>query len=718
MSAVIAGSVLYASTRVYNNRVAIEKMLWLDGKKPKREYRKTNQSLSSFVEAGETSLQKFKEKCIQPFWGDTRYQQLKDLSSTGDERDLSDTEKEVNRYFGLASATLGLAAVSTLVSHPLILLGASGALFYIAIPILQDAYQAISTDRRVKTSVIDSIFVIGCLVTGHIAACALGGWLYYLSRKLLIKTEDHSQRSLINVFGEQPKFVWILKDGIEVEIPFEALEIDDIVVVNGGETIPVDGVVIDGMASIDQRVLTGESQPVEKEVGTQVFASTVVLSGRVHIQVDKAGQETVVAQIGDILSRTTDFKMSIESRGEAIADRTALPTLLFSAFALSALGPVGALVTLNSHLGYNMRLIGPIGMLNFLNLTSQSGILVKDGRALDLLNQVDTIVFDKTGTLTQEKPHVGQIHALLGYEENEVLKLAAAAEYRQTHPIVISILQESSARGLSIPDVDETEYKVGYGIAVMVNTQKIRVGSSRFMDMEQIPIPPPIMDKMASAHRQGHSLVMVAIDDQLVGALEMHAAVRPEAKQIVHALRQRNIKSMYIISGDHEGPTKRLAEELDIDHYFANTLPEDKANLIQELQSSGKFVCYVGDGINDSIALKQANVSISLRGASTIATDTAYIILMDETLKQLPQTFDIARAYHHCMQTSLLMTVIPSILAISGAFLVGSGVATSVILKWFGLFAGAGNTMLPVVVHSRDSGSSSREFGRPYTNIS
>ena len=190
---------------------------------------------------------------------------------------------------------------------------------------------------------------------------------------------------------------------------------------------------------------------------------------------------------------------------------------------------------------------------------------------------------------------------------------------------------------------------------------------------------------------------MVAINDELAGALELHATVRKEAKAVISQLRQRGIQSMYIISGDHEAPTQKLAKELGIDNYFATVLPEDKADLIKQLQAQGKYVCYIGDGINDSIALKQAHVSISLRGASTIATDTAAIILMDGNLSQLDQLFDIAEQFENNLRRTLMITILPGFISMSGVLFLHFGIITTILLNQIGLAVGMANTMLPFV---------------------
>jgi P-type E1-E2 ATPase len=200
-------------------------------------------------------------------------------------------------------------------------------------------------------------------------------------------------------------------------------------------------------------------------------------------------------------------------------------------------------------------------------------------------------------------------------------------------------------------------------------------------------------------HRDGQSLVMVAVGDELAGAIELHTTIRPEARRIVEGLRQRRITSMYIISGDHETPTRRLAEALGIEHYFAETLPEDKAALIEALQAAGKVICYVGDGINDAIAMKKAHVSVSLRGASTVATDTAEVILLDQSLSQLCALVDLARACNRNMRLTMGVALLPSVLCLGGVLLGEFGYVASRLLSYLGLAAGMGTAMLPLLAH-------------------
>jgi len=550
-------------------------------------------------------------------------------------------DQALNRHLAVCAASATLATVGVLVYPPVGLLSVPG-IIYVAVPIVHETYRELQDEGKVSMTMVYSMMILGSLALGRYVAMSLAAGLRLFSQKLLLRTEDRSRQSLIHVLGEQPRYVWLLREQREIHMPLEALQVGDIVVVRAGETVPVDGTIAEGMASIDQRVLTGESQPVERGIGDQVFASTTVLSGKIGISVEKAGQDTAAAQIAEVLNRTADFRSSVQLWAQTISDKSALLVLTLSAVTLPFFGPVSALSLLYASFGYDLRITAPLSALNFLRLASRRGVLIKDGRALEVLHNVDIIIFDKTGTLTLEQPRVGKIYACCGLSANAVLTYAAAAEYRQTHPIARAILQEAARRHIHVPGLDEATYAIGYGIRVHVANHTVRVGSARFMELEHIPIPPDLQTLQHQGQAQGYSYVYVALGERLGGVIELHATVRPEARGILQALQQRHLE-LYVISGDQEEPTRKLAHELGLAHYVANALPENKAALIERLQSEGKKVCFVGDGINDAIALKQADVSLSLRGAATVATDTAQMILMDQTLHRLDQVFELAR---------------------------------------------------------------------------
>ena len=595
----------------------------------------------------------------------------------------------------ICTASLPLAAIAQFAFPPL--LPISAALFaYTSIPSFRGAYNVLFKEWRLGVDLLDSVVIMGCLATVHVFPGAILAWCLSLGRYLVRRTEDNSKKLLLGAFGKQPRYVWLVKDGIEIEMPLDRLDKGDVVAVHTGEMVPVDGIIVEGLAMIDQHALTGESTPAEKGVGDRVFASTVMVAGKMHVVVEKSGSETATAKIAQILNDSAGYKLASQHRGEQIADKVVIPTLGLGGLAFATLGPTGAVAVVNSDLGTGIRMAAPLAMLSTLALCAQKGVLVKDGRALDLLCEVDTVLFDKTGTLTRERPEVGRMIAANGLDALQILRFAAAAERRFHHPIALAILQKAEEEGLRLPLTDATRYKVGYGITVGIDGHRVRVGSRRFMELEGIPLTREVEKTLDEVHREGHTMVMVAVDDELGGALELRASIRPEVRGIVQGLRERGIDHIAIISGDHEAPTRRLAEELGMDRYFAQVLPADKADYVEKLQREGRKVCFVGDGINDAIALKKANVSISLRGATSIATDTAHVVFMEQSLGKLCELRDIARDLERNVRNSWLMILGPNLACIGGVFTLGFGIGASVITNNVAALAALANGLLPM----------------------
>ena len=595
----------------------------------------------------------------------------------------------------ICTGSLVLAGVAQFAAPAL--LPVAAALFaYTTIPSFQGGYEVLFKEKRLGVDLLDSIVVLGCLGTLQIFPGAVLAWCLSFGRMLVKKTEDNSKRMLLSAFGKQPRFVWLCENGIETEVSLDKIKAGDIVVVHTGDMVPVDGHIVDGMAMVDQHALTGESTPAEKGVGDRVFASTILVAGKVYVSVEKAGSETASAKISQILNDTAGYKLTSQNKGERLADTAVVPTLAVGALAYTMMGPQGCVAVLNSDLGTGIRMAAPLAVLSSLALCAQKGILVKDGRALELMNEVDTVLFDKTGTLTRERPEVSRVITANGFKENDVLRYAATAEHKFHHPIALAILHKAEELGIELATTDETQYKVGYGISVGIEGHTIRVGSNRYFEMEGIKFTPEIEAALAEAHLEGNTLIMVGVDDQLGGALELQAAVRPEVKDIVAGLRARGIKHLAIISGDHDAPTRKLAEELGMDRYFAEVLPADKAEYVEKLQQEGRKVCFVGDGINDSIALKQANVSISLRGATSIATDTAQIVFMEQGLSKLCELRDIAHSMDRNVRISWNMILLPNILCVAGVFTLGFGIGASVLTNNVAAIGALANGVWPM----------------------
>lgn len=591
----------------------------------------------------------------------------KDIVNPTKEKSVIIVERKGDKDFPIATASLGCVVAGATVFPPLTLLGVGG-LIYLLVPTWKQGYRDIVQKKRFTRMVLESIALPATLLSGHYVGAAVAYWFLYYALDTIAKAKGSATKNLASIFvAPSSQVVYVIRDEVELEMSLKDLQLGDILVVGAGEIIPVDGTIIEGHASIDQHMLTGESQHVEKQVGDHVMAATMLLNGHIHLQVEKTGEDTIASQTSQILNGMTSFTESLELRSIDTADRMALPYFLAGTATSIFKGPAGGLALVWSPLDDAMYSTGPLGVLNYLNIALKRGILIKDGRALEVLRKVDTIVFDKTGTLTNEVPEVVKIHVCGKLNETEILRYAASAEHKQIHPVALAILEAASQRNIELTDAQGEAYRTGYGLTVSIEEHTVLIGSLRFMEQQSLSLPESLENTQQASCDLGYSLIYIAIDNAIAGAIELHARVRPDTVETIDKLHDRGFK-VCIISGDHEKPTRHLAAQLGIDEYFAETLPEDKAKLIESMQKNGQTVCYMGDGINDTIALKQAEVSVSLRGASTIATDTAQVVLMNEQLIQLIDLIDIAKDLDNTYKKIIVSSAIPSIGIIGGIF--------------------------------------------------
>ncbi len=663
----------------------------------RQQGRHLQQTLASSLGQVEEEYQWFVKSRIDPLFEGKRHALLKELQIDDDEAlEFTPYEREINRKFAIAGLITAAAIVTAPFALPVQFIVCVPPALHLMRYAYKQAYMDFKEERRLTFA---TLMAVNQTLIWFGGFYILGGVIFILTtigQKISYISEARSRTQLVNIFGKLPQHVWILQDGIEVEIPFEQLEVGHILVVGSGQMIPIDGVIIDGYASIDQHRLTGESQPAEKAVGDKVLAATVVLAGQIQVQVEKTGEATVAAQIGEMLEKTASYQTTITSKAAQLANRSVAPTLGVAGLAGLLLGPAGAAAITSTMFGMNLWISGPLALRNYLTVATRRGILVKDGRSLDLLTEIDTVVFDKTGTLTLDEPHVTQVHTFAEVAAQTVLRYAAAVEQRQSHPIARAILTHAEEQGVALPKIDDSRYEMGYGLQAEIEGKVIRVGSDRFMTLKGIPLSPTVEALQERAHEAGHSLVMVAVGEQLAGAIELQPTIRPEAKAVIDELRQRNL-TCYIISGDQEGPTRNLAQALGIEKYFANTLPEHKAELVEKLQQEGRAVCFVGDGINDSIALKKANVSVSLRGSTTVAMDTAQIVLMDTTLEQLPLLFRLAEEMENNLKLTHRLAIVPGLGIWAGVFFLHLGLLGATLIFEASLWAGIANAMRPLL---------------------
>jgi len=598
--------------------------------------------------------------------------------------------------FAISTASLGLAAVGTYAVPALLPLNLV-LVYFTAKPSFKGALHCIFKERRIGVDILDSVITLLCLLTGEVFAAALMVWCLSIGKTILDKTSDQSRKLLTEAFGKQPNFAWLLKDGQEIQVPVDSLQPGNIIVVNTGEQIPVDGQVVNGEAMVDQHALTGESAPVEKRPDDWCYAATVLLAGMLQVSVKKAGENTTASKIKRIIERSANYKVKVQSVGEKIADRAVLPTLGLASLGYLTAGQGGALAIINCDYGTGIRVAAPTALLASLIIAAKNGILVKKGQVLEDLSQVKTFIFDKTGTLTHGTPEVKEIICNDGkFKPQDVLFYAAIAEQKFTHPIAKAILKKAEECNVDLEKRDNTKYNIGFGIEVELNGNIIKVGSQRYMARENIGIPSFIHKKLKTIRLKGGSAVMVAVDNVLAGAIELESSRRAEAYDVIQGLRKRGVEDIVLISGDHEAPTKSMAEKLGIDTFYSEVLPQDKLRYVKMFQGKSKKVAMVGDGINDSPALSRADVSISLRGASDIAVDVANVVFMDGDLNKINLLYDISNNLRSNVRRSLALIAIPNTICILGAMFGMFGLGHSLVFNNGANFIATINGSLPL----------------------
>ncbi len=597
-------------------------------------------------------------KVISSVWGEKRLHATKEFNP---DTDITVEERWTDIGLIAAASSTALAVgglfvpVFSLLSIPGLLIG--------SVPVYKDAYESLRYEKKITNNLLAVLIQTALIGSGQLLLGNITPLAYFFNEKSKLMAERELGQTLVSLLSAQQQLVTVATFHAEFTAPqanpgnavatytetkklLEELAKDDIVVVSAGEMIPVDGVIADGLGVVDERVLTGESQPIEKGRGAMVFASTVVLSGKIFVQVQSSGQETLIGQVEALLNNTLYHIQARELWAQSLANSLALPTLVASGAVLPFLGIGGAMALIDSNPLYRLSISGNASLINFLNITSQENILVKDGRVLEAMEDVDVFVFDKTGTLTEDKLVVDWVYAFAEYKETDVLYYAALAEQKQSHPIARAILEKARTWSIDYPPIDGREYKLGLGLVLSLEGRTIYVGSPRFIVAEGISLSAALGEIIDSSQSQGKSLILIAIDHTVIGAIELASIARSEAAALVAKLRSYSqVTSIMIVSGDHEAPTRRIAQELGIEEYYAEKFPEDKAQIIKLLQERGHIVCFVGDGINDSIALKQADVSISLRGASPLATGTAQVILLDNNLENIELLLDLTRRF-------------------------------------------------------------------------
>ncbi len=513
-----------------------------------------------------------------------------------------------------------------------------------AFPIARRAFRVIRREKRLNVDFLDTLAIGASLMQGNPTAGAIVTWLIKLGDWIRDLTAAGSKRAVSELLEFQAKAAWVIRDGAVVSIPAVELEVGDMVVVHPGEMVPVDGEIVSGTALIDQKTITGEGLPVTRGAGEAAFAATVLREGQLTVRAVRVGAATTAGQIAALVDSAPIGDTRMQNHAERLADRLVAPTLAL------AVGTAALTRDFNRFLslvivdyGTGIRVAAPTSVLASMTWAARSGILIKSGRHMERLSQVDTVVFDKTGTLTHGQPAVLDVIPYVdAITPGHLLGLAAAAESRLTHPVAEALRTRANALQVNIPPCDETTYRLGMGVEGQVNGYYMHVGNRRFMAQSDIKVSASEADR-AGLDERGFSCLYIAVDGKLAGLVPYADEIRPEASAVIGRLHQLGVKRTVMLTGDNAVVGRAVSRKLGLSGCYADLLPEDKASAVKEMMARGAVVAMIGDGINDSPALAHADVGIAMKHGAEVAHESADVVLMEDSLWKLAKAFEVSR---------------------------------------------------------------------------
>ena len=491
--------------------------------------------------------------------------------------------------------------------------------------------------RRLEVEVLDALSIGVSLLRGDFGTAGSVMFLLNLGSLLEEWTRKKSLDVLARSMALNVDKVWVRSQGTEVLVPLTKVRSGDEVVVRSGNMIPLDGTVLEGEAMVNQAALTGEAMPVRKTEGSTLYAGTVVEEGECVFIAKAEGGSNRYDKIVAMIEESEKLKSSTENRALVLADKL-VPWCLGATVATYLLtrNATRAISCLMVDFSCALKLSMPLAVLSAMRECGSYHITVKGGKYLEALSQADTIVFDKTGTLTRATPQVVEVVPFSGCNEREVLQLAACLEEHFPHSMANAVVRAAKERGISHEEMhSEVEYIVAHGIASRVGGQRVVIGSHHFVfEDEKCTIPTAEQAKF-DALKPAYSHLYMAASGQLVGVICISDPLRPEAAAVLNGLRALGIRNTVMMTGDSERTAAAIAKQVGVDRFFAEVLPEDKANFVQQAKAEGHTVVMIGDGINDSPALSAADIGIAINSGAAIAREIADVTIKADSLEEL-----------------------------------------------------------------------------------
>ena len=503
--------------------------------------------------------------------------------------------------------------------------------------------------RRLEVEVLDALSIGVSVLRGDFSTAGSVMFLLNLGSLLEEWTRKKSLDDLARSMALNVDKVWVRSQGTEVLLPLTKVQPGDEIVVRSGNMVPLDGTVIEGEAMVNQAALTGESMPVRKAKGATVYAGTVVEEGECVFLAKAAGGANRYDKIVAMIEESEKLKSSTENRALELADKL-VPWCLAGTVVTYALtrNVTRAISILMVDFSCALKLSMPLAVLSAMRECGTAHITVKGGKYLEALAKADTIVFDKTGTLTRATPQVVDIIPFSNSEKDDVLRLAACLEEHFPHSMANAVVRAAREQGLAHEEMhSEVEYIVAHGIASRVGGERVVIGSYHFVFEDEHCIVPADEQEKFDRMPAEYSHLYMAASGQLVGVICIADPLRPEAASVLRQLHKLGIRNTVMMTGDSYRTAEAIARQVGVDQFFAEVLPEDKANFVQKAKAEGRTVVMIGDGINDSPALSAADIGIAIHSGAAIAREIADVTIKADSLEELVTLKTIANALQH-----------------------------------------------------------------------
>ena len=534
------------------------------------------------------------------------------------------------------------------------------------IPLFMLASKAVFINHDITAGFMASVAMIAAILIGEYSAAALVVFMFAIGDWLENLTIARANNALRDLAKLMPPTVTVRRLGREVTILVEQVTLEDVVLVRSGERIGVDGIFLSGNGSVNQSAITGESMPVEKKPGDDVFAGTLNEVGAFEVKVTRLGKDTTIGQIVQMVKDAQSQQAPVQRLANRYAKILVPITFSIAVATFLLSGDITRAITILVVVcPCALVLATPTAVVAAIGNAAKRGMLVKSGAVIEQVGKVDVVAFDKTGTLTHGKPVVQDVISLNGLDRDQLLALAASAERFSEHPIGRSIVQALEIKQLPLLEPQEFKVLPGYGVTAQIGKHLVVMGNRVLLAEQGIAWPAELDVQVQDLETMGQTVIPVVVNGSIAGLITLADTTRSETKAAIAELKRLGIREVIMITGDNPRTAQRIASELGIDRFFAEVLPQDKLKIIRGLQAEGRKVMFAGDGVNDAPALAAADIGVAMGLAGTdVAMETAAITLMADEIERLPQIIDLSRKSLGVIRQNVIFSMSMNVLSV------------------------------------------------------